>query len=494
VAALLGSAGYAVLAGLSLPTVRTVLMIGVVVVARLQRRRSGALQALSLALLAVLLVDPLSVLVAGFWLSFAGVAWLVWCLPTLETSLVRGFLSAQRVATIGLLPLGAVMFDQASLLGPLANLVAIPWWSLVVVPLCLLGTALEALWQGAGGWAWRLGSRCFEWSWMLFDWLAGSRLALRWLPEAGAAALLLSLCGAFWLLMPRGTPGKPLALLLWLPLLLPERELPRAGEVELLAMDVGQGLAVLVRTRHHALLYDTGPAVRDGFDAGERVVVPALRATGTGALDALVLSHADSDHAGGYGAVRAVMPIAASYAPAGAPLDVAGRCEQGGGWEWDGVRFRFLHPSPGFPYLRNESSCVLRVETAHGAALLTGDVGEVVEQRLLRAQRQDLRADVVFAPHHGSGGSSRQAFVAASQARLVLVSAGHANRFGHPRAEVVRRWRDSGAEVLNTAQSGAVRVWIGRGGLQVRERRSWKARLWDAAERQRSAAILSASE
>jgi competence protein ComEC len=193
------------------------------------------------------------------------------------------------------------------------------------------------------------------------------------------------------------------------------------------------------------------------------------------------------------GAVRAVFPVPDALAPLGAPLDVRERCTAGDEWSWDGVRFRFLHPSPGFPYLRNESSCVLRIETVHGAALLTGDIGDVIEQRLLRDARADLRADVVLAPHHGSAGSSQPGFVRASGAGLVLVSAGHGNRFGHPRADVVQRWRESGAEVLNTADSGAIRVWLGREGVQVRERRPWRSRLWDAAERRRAAAILSAN-
>lgn len=490
--ALVGALGYAAVAGFALPTVRTVLMIAMVVLARLWRRPVAAADSLALAAIAVLLFDPLSVLAAGFWLSFAGVAWLVWCLPRSEDGLLRGFLSAQGVATLGLLPLTVMLFGQASLAGPLANLVAIPWWSLVVVPLALLGTGLEAVQAGWGAWAWRASSWCFDLSWPLFEWLGQGRFSLWWLPEARGWALPLALLGAFWLLLPRAVPGKALALLLWLPLLWPARELPRPDEVELVMIDVGQGLSLLLRTANHALLYDAGPAVRDGFDAGERAVVPALRALGVARLDRAVVSHGDNDHAGGFDAVRAVLPVARWYAPEGAPPPGDTPCVAGEGWEWDGVRFRFLHPSPAFPYLRNESSCVLRVESAHGAMLLTGDIGEVIERRLLRDTAADLRADVVLAPHHGSAGSSQRAFVEATGARLVLVSAGHGNRFGHPRAEVVRRWQAAGAEVLATADSGAVRVWLGADGLQVRERRAWRSRLWDAAGRARTAAILSA--
>ncbi|WP_025997969.1 ComEC/Rec2 family competence protein, partial [Xanthomonas phaseoli] len=225
IAALLGAAAYALLAGLALPTVRTVLMIGVVALARVLRRRASTAHVLSLALLAVLLCDPLSVLVAGFWLSFAGVAWLVWCLPSDDRAIVRGFLSAQTVATVGLLPLTVSLFGQASLVGPFANLVAIPWWTFVVVPLCLLGTALEAIYPGTGVWAWQLAGWCFELTWPGFVWLGQTAVALWWVPESDGVALIAALLGAFWLLLPRATPGKSLAALLWLPLLWPDREL-----------------------------------------------------------------------------------------------------------------------------------------------------------------------------------------------------------------------------------------------------------------------------
>lgn len=492
IGALLGATSYAAVAGFGLPTVRTVLMVAVVVLARLGRRPVDVAGALALAALAVLWLAPLSVLTAGFWLSFAGVAWLLWCLPE-RTHWLRGFLSAQRVATLGLLPLTVMLFGQASAIGPMANLVAIPWWSLVVVPLALVGTALEAICSGAGGVAWRASAWCFDLSWPLFQMLGSGGYSLWWLPEPVWFALPLALLAAVWLLLPAGVPGKCLALLLWLPLCLPWRDRPESGEFELVTLDVGQGLAVLLRTGHHTLLFDTGPAVADGFDAGERVVVPALRALGVPRLDRVVVSHGDHDHAGGLAAVQSVLPPAQVLMPPGLALAAGAEstCVAGQAWQWDGVLFEFLHPTPGFPYLGNESSCVLRVQGTYGAALLTGDIGEVIEQRLLKQTPAKLRADVVLVAHHGSGGSSSPGFVAATDARLALISNGHGNRFGHPRQDVVTRWQRSGAEVLDTAGSGALQVWLGREGLQLRERRIWRSRLWDAAERVRAAAILS---
>lgn len=490
-AALAGAGLYAAAAGFALPTVRTVLMIAVVALLRLARRRTGVWDVLALAALAVLLVDPLAVLGAGFWLSFFGVAWLLWCLPEAGRRPFHDLLSAQAVATVGLLPLTVVLFNQASLAGPFANLVAVPWWSLVVVPLALAGSGLDGLVPGAGGWAWSLAAWCFDLSWPLFEWLAMQQLSLVWLPEAPWFALPLAVVGALWLLLPRGLPGRPLALLLWLPLLWPRIELPGDGEAELHVLDVGQGLSVLVRTHSHALLYDTGPAVPEGFDAGERVVAPALRALGVRHLDRMVISHGDSDHAGGMAAVRSGVAVHQALAPEAAALAGFEPCLAGESWEWDGVRFRFLHPPRFFPDLGNEGSCVLRIETVRGAALLPGDIGRTVERGLVRRGREApdeaLQADVVLVPHHGSGGSSDPEFVAATRARFAVVASGHGNRFGHPRQDVVRRWRESGADLLDTADTGAVHVRLDRQGARVETRRRTHPRLWDAVRRAEAA-------
>lgn len=487
-AAALAGVGYAAVAGFALPTVRTALMMIVWALARMGRRPAQVTDTLAMVLVAVLLFDPLSPLAAGFWLSFAGVAWLSWALPADSAMpLWRGFLSAQAVATLGLLPLTVVLFGQASLAGPWINLLAIPWWSLVVVPLSLLGLLAESLVSGAGLLPWRWAAFCFDLLWPLIVDLGRSDFALWWLPESPAWALPLALLGAAWLMMPRGTPGKALSLFLWWPLLWPDLRRPAPGDAQITVIDVGQGLSVIVRTAHHALLYDTGPATRDGFDAGERAVVPTLRALGIARLDRIVLSHGDNDHAGGYaGIVRTQRPTE-TWMPPRMPWQASRHaCHSGVDWRWDGVRFRFLHPSAEFPYLGNESSCVLRIDARRGSVLLMGDIGEVIERDLVR-RGVPLRADIVLAAHHGSAGSSDPAFVKATGARLVLVSSGHGNRFGHPRPEVVARWRNAGAEVLDTARSGALQVWLEPQGVAVRERRHAYRRFWDAEQRHRNA-------
>jgi len=487
--ALLAAIGYATAAGWELPTLRTVLMIAVLALTRLRRRASSVAQALAWAGLVVLVVDPMAVVSAGFWLSFAGVAWLAWCLPDMgKTSVVKGLMASQWVATVGLLPLTVILFGQASLAGPVANLVAIPWWSLVVVPLAVLGTGLDAVFSGSGDWAWRMAAWAFDASWPLFAWLAGSRLSLWWLPEPRWFALPLALLAAFWMLLPQGIPGRMLAALLWLPLLWPDRNLPAPGELEVTVLDVGQGLAVLLRTARHSVLYDTGPALPDGYDAGERVVVPALHALGVRRLDAIIVSHGDLDHAGGFAAVQRRFQTPLVFAPRhDRPNADAAPCLAGSAWQMDGVRFSFLHPDLHFPALRdrNVSSCVLRVKTDHGAVLLTGDISAVVERLLVHRGPQALRAEVVLAAHHGSKRSSDRLFVAASGARHVLVSAGYGNAFGHPHPDVVARWQAAGALVYGTPDSGALRVRIGADGIAAQGERQRRHRFWDAGRRDR---------
>jgi competence protein ComEC len=479
IAGLLAAGAYAALAGFALPTVRTVSMIAAVLIAVLLRRRIGSWQAFSLALLAALAVDPLSVLGAGFWLSFLGVAWLLWCLPRdARAAPLRTLISAQGVMTVSLLPLTVWFFGQASVVGPFANLVAVPWVSFVTVPLALAGTSLALLYEPLGTPFFVASAWTMQWLWSALEPAAGVSGALVYLPQPDRLAFALALLGAFWLLLPRAIPGKGLALLLFAPLLWPQRVPIDAGTVEVWMFDVGQGLSVLVRTREHALLYDAGPGFAGGFDLGEAAVLPALRALGVARLDAYVESHGDNDHAGGSASVLH------AYTPgrvlASDPRREGARpCVAGDQWAWDGVHFEILHPPRDFPYLKNDSSCVLRIDAGGQAVLLAGDIGELIEARLLRERRERLDAGVLVVPHHGSRTSSSPAFVAAVDAEVALIGVGHRNRFGLPRAEVVQRYADEGAAVLDTAGSGAIRLRLGGGEMPTPLRwREVDPRVW----------------
>jgi competence protein ComEC len=291
--------------------------------------------------------------------------------------------------------------------------------------------------------------------------------------------MVLAVAGAVVALPVHPLPGRCLGWVAIAAVLLSDTRRPPPQGLDMTVLDVGHGLAVVVRTQSYALLYDAGARYRSGFDTGSQIVVPALRALGIESLDTVIVSHADNDHAGGLAAVASQFPDARIIA--GADVDWPGSlpCSQGQRWQRDGVTFEILHPS-GSGHLRgNDGSCVLRIRAASGAALLTGDI-EVAGERALVSAVEDLAADVVVVPHHGSSTSSTAALIQATRPRYAVVSAAHNNRWGFPRPEVGRRWESAGAEVLVTAASGAVTVEFGRSGLTVREARARSPRYWRA--------------
>jgi competence protein ComEC len=460
-AALLVATMYSALAGFGLPTVRTLLMIAVVTLARCSRRGSGGAQSLALATIAILLFDPLAVLAAGFWLSFVGVGFLMLCLQSRGRGL-RAFLheltAGQLVMTVALLPLTLWFFGQASLVGALSNLVAVPVVSFVIVPCALLGMLLLGLCPPLAAPVLWLAARIVHAQWWLFERMATWPGAHWYLPAVQLHALLLAVVGALWMFMPRGVPLRWLGAVLFLPLLLPPRSTPADGAFRLWVLDVGQGLAVLVRTHDHLLVYDTGARYPSGFDLGEAVVLPSIHALGLSRVDMLMISHGDNDHAGGAQTVAEAFPQARRLAGEPARMRVPmQQCAAGQAWQWDGVRFRVLSPAPGGGDRDNDSSCVLLVEGRGGRVLLPGDISSKAEPAVAAAVGTGP-PPVLVVPHHGSKTSSGAAFIAALRPSLALVSAGWRNRFGHPRAEVLARYAEAGVPLFNTAVEGAVEV------------------------------------
>ncbi|MBN8921832.1 MAG: DNA internalization-related competence protein ComEC/Rec2 [Rhodanobacter sp. 68-29] len=459
--ALLVAGIYSALAGFGLPTVRTLLMIAVVALARCSRRGGHGAQSLALALIAILAVDPLAVLAAGFWLSFTGVGLLMLCLQSRGHGL-RAFLhelgAGQILMTVSLMPLTLWFFGEASLVGALSNLVAVPFVSFVIVPCALLGMLCLGLCPPLATPVLWLAAQLAHAQWWLLERMATWPGAHWYLPQMAPWTLLLATLGALWLFLPRGVPLRALGLLLFLPLLWPPLAKPATGAFEVWVLDVGQGLSVLLRTRGHTLLYDTGARYPSGFDLGEAAVLPAIHALGIARLDVLMVSHADNDHAGGARSVAAAFPAARRYAgePERMPLPMS-PCTSGQAWAWDGVRFRVVNPAPDAGGKGNDRSCVLLVEGAGGRLLLTGDITVKVEPQVAAALG-DGPAPVLLVPHHGSKTSSGQAFIDAVAPPLAIVSAGWRNRFGHPKPEVMARYAEAGVPVLDTADSGAIGI------------------------------------
>lgn len=463
--------GYGALAGFSVPTARSVVAVAVVALLVTWRRTVTVPALLATVAFVVLLIEPLAPLVPGFWLSFAGV--IVLAIPVVAARnrgglhLARALVTTQLAMTAGLAPLLAAFFGQFPAAGLVANLVAVPAFSVVLLPLTLLGTAVATVAPAPGAWLLHRAADGFD-AWRLFvAWCAELPGAVWYFPAAGIPALLVAGAGAVLLLWPRPWPGRWLGLPMLLALLTAAEPPVPAGEVRLTVLDVGQGLAVLVQTARHTLLYDAGPKFR-GSDAGERVVVPVLQALGVAHLDTLLISHADIDHRGGAAAVLERYPDAFTRGARAfdrAPEPAA--CTAGTGWQWDGVRFDVLHPPPGpGPGRDNDLSCVLRVASRRGSVLLTGDIEAATEQALV-AQAGLGPVDLVVAPHHGSRSSSSPALVGATRPRHVVIAAGYRNRWHFPAPAVVARWRDAGACVLVTAEEGAVRFESGaRPGLR----------------------------
>ncbi|CAD5108810.1 DNA internalization-related competence protein ComEC/Rec2 [Zestomonas carbonaria] len=468
--------GYGLLAGFEVPVRRACVMVGMVLLWRLRFRHLGVWLPWLLALNAVLLVEPLASLQAGFWLSFAAVAVLalVFAGRLGPWSWWRSWGRAQWTMAIGLLPALLALGLPVSVSGPLANLIAVPWVGFLVVPLALLGTLLLPLFGLGDGLLWLAGG-LLE---LLFQVLA--RIAA-WLPAWSAPAMpwwvwLLGAIGALLLLLPAGVPMRALGAALLVPMLAPPVDLPPPGRAEVWVLDVGQGLAVLVRTREHALLYDTGPRFGE-FDIGERVVAPSLKALAVGRLDLMLISHADADHAGGAVAIGRALSVerVLSGEPESLPADLhAGPCVDGAEWTWDGVRFitwRWREAVSG-----NPASCVLLVEANGERLLLTGDIDARAERALVDAGH-DLRAEWLLAPHHGSRSSSSAVFLKAVRPRVVLISRGAHNAFGHPHPLVLTRFRAFGIDVRDTVDGGALRLELGAHGeiSELRgDRRFWR--------------------
>jgi competence protein ComEC len=486
-AGLAAALAYAALSGFAVPAQRTVFMLAIVAVALWLGWMMRPLAVLAAAAALVIVLDPMAVISAGFWLSFGAVAVIMLASGGRigRFSWLGAWARTQWAVTLALVPLLLAMFQQVSLVSPIANAVAIPLVSLVVVPLTLFAAVLPLDWLAHA--AHSVMALCMS----LLETLERVPDAA-WQQHAPPSwAVPLAMLGALWMLLPRGFPTRWVGAGLMLPLFLslPPRAAP--GELWLTVLDVGQGLAVVARTHGHALLYDTGPAFSDQVSAGERIVVPYLRASGVRRLDGVIVSHDDLDHSGGTLAVLQAMPVQwlSSPLPKLHPISETAankrRCSAGERWEWDGVAFEMLHPDAEsyneFDLKDNDRSCVLRIVSPYGAVLLPADIERRSEIRLLRDSPRRLSADVLIAPHHGSRTSSTPEFVVAVAPRLVVFAVGYRNRFGHPHPAVVRRYRDQGSELVRTDLAGAVLVRMSSSGIETSgwrqlERRYWQGR------------------
>jgi competence protein ComEC len=503
IAGVLAAAAYALFSGWGVPAQRTVWMLGTAALLLASGRRWPWLLILLAAAVVVSALDPWALLQAGFWLSFVAVGLLMvsdaqrepavapssaaqarWrqLLPAAVANARRG-VRTQVIATLGLAPLTLVFFQQVSVVGFVANLIAIPTVTLLITPLALLGSVAAPLWS-VGGWlTQQLASG--------LSLLAQSPGAVWTAAAAPAWAQATGLLAGVIAVSPLPLRLRMLALPLALPLLWPNMTRPEFGRFDVLAADVGQGTAVLVRTHQHTLVYDAGPQYSRGSDAGQRVLLPLLRARGERQIDRLVLSHRDTDHVGGAPALLRALPVGAVWSSLDAEHPLLGmatvqhRCEAGQSWTWDGVQFELLHP-PAADYARstkaNARSCVLRISDGRTSALLTGDIEREQEESLVTEYGDALRSDLLLVPHHGSRTSSTAAFLDAVQPRVAVVQAGYRNRFGHPAPDVLERYQQRGIRVVTSAACGAFASGEPPSCERARSRRYWRNVVRDLAD------------
>jgi competence protein ComEC len=460
--ATIGSAGgYCLLAGLSLPTQRALVMITMAMLALLWQRPVVPSRILALALMAILVIDPSAPLTMGFWLSFAAVAAILYYALHSQgdgREALRDWFGLQLAVTLALLPVTLILFQQIPLLSPLANLIAVPWANLTVVPLTLMAVLAGFISESAQFCLLQLAALAMDWLWQFLVWLAHSPWVITYHPAPPIWTLVFTLPGLLLLLAPSGTPGRWLGGPLCLPLMFVPIAAPAPGAVWFTLLDVGGGLSAVILTAEHALVYDTGPRRGTNFDIGRAVLVPFLRQQGVAKLDTLIISHADKAHMGGTRSLleRIKVDEILTASPYEVPIERAQSCWAGTQWLWDEVRFSILHPAEEGEFSGNNASCVLLVESRHGRVLLTGDIESSAQAALVRRQGAGLRAEVLVAPQQGAGNAPLADFIAAVQPRYALFSTGYKNRFGFPKLETVQRYREIGAEVLDTATEGAI--------------------------------------
>jgi competence protein ComEC len=496
VPALLAAASYSALAGFEVSTIRALVMLLVAAAFAMRGRGMAPVDLLGAAAVAILVVDPFAVLAAGFWLSFAGVSLLLLAAaglrhsapiahePVAKWSTVAGhvitFGRVQLMLGVGLAPLTVAWFAQVSVIAPLTNLVAVPLFTFIIMPLALAGTVLLPFKGGAV--LLHLAADVLGCLLTLLEQVASWPITTWRAPPVGTVGLGFAALAALIFCWPRPLPLRWVGSLLLLPLLTGTREARAPAEMRVMVMDVGQGLAVLVQTAQHALLYDAGPAFGTR-DAGNSIVLPVLHELGVRDLDVVVVSHADADHAGGAAAVLQEFPGArlVANAPGGLSARSFARCIAGLGWSWDGFEFRIVAPQER-EHARlsdNDSSCVVLIRGPATGVLLPGDIGESRESELV-SRGVIPPVDLVLAPHHGSRSSSGSTLVSATRPRLVVMSAGYRNRWNFPAAEVSERWMRAGACILTTANTGALLIEFRRGaGPHIRHRqRIDGAHLW----------------
>ncbi|MCK4842081.1 MAG: DNA internalization-related competence protein ComEC/Rec2 [Methylococcales bacterium] len=474
---------YSALAGFSLPTQRSLLMLSIVMMTLVWQRNITPVNTLSITMLAVLLYDPLAVLSVGFWLSFLAVFLIVYSLAGRlgKAGYWQGAIKIHFITALGLAPLLIFYFQQFSIIAPIANFITVPIISLLVVPLCLLGVMLMFLSSTLASYVFDWVDHVLQGLWLVLIKMAELPFASITVIPPPTYTLPFALLGMLILLAPKGMPARYLGVVLLLPLLFVSIEKPKDGAVVMTLLDVGQGLSAVIETKKHTLVFDTGAKYSEQFDMGSTVVLPFLKSKGIDIVDILLISHGDNDHIGGAGSILKQTNVSQvltsvpnklkQYSPT--------QCQAEQSWVWDQVNFEILSPTIGSQIGDNNNSCVLKVTSKQGSFLLTGDIEKSAEYWLLDNKVEKLASDVLIAPHHGSKTSSTLAFLTKVDADIILIPSGYRNRFSFPHKQVIKRYKELGIDWVNTSDHGALTVSYSLGKIVIKSARLEKRKYWN---------------
>ncbi len=480
--AFVGAFIYAALAGFSLPTQRALIMIAVFLLGLLSSRRLLVSNVVCVAVVLILLLDPFSILAADFWLSFTAVILILYITRYRYSnqSRLRRWLQLQCLLSFALSPFLIFWFKQFPLYSIFANLIAIPTIGFIIVPLVLLAMILLLPFPRAAEFIYGLVDRISNLQWSFLDLLSQQHSAIIPVASTNKVSLIIAIIGILILLMPKGLPGRWLGLVFLLPLLFPIASNLNQGEFDFSLLDVGQGLSAVIQTRQNTLVYDAGARFSERFNIGDAVIKPYLRNQGVTELSLLMISHGDNDHIGGANSIIEQFKIdrVLSSVPKKISISTDEHCHAGQKWLWDGVEFEVLHPSIGSGFTGNNASCVLKVSSQHGSVLLTGDIEQAAEKSLINNMPEQIKVDILLAPHHGSKTSSSNEFIATIAPEYAVISAGYRNRFGFPKQDIMSRYEAHGVETLITFMTGEISMKFSAAGLVIEQFRSKNRRFW----------------
>ncbi len=487
---LIGGLMYATLAGFSIPTQRALIMLSIWMLSILFNRKYASSEIIAISLLAVLVIDPFAVMDAGFYLSFIAISIIAYGMTCRVQGNIKDWRNVwwkwgrvQYLVAIGLFPVLILWFQQYPLVGILANIIAVPYISLIVVPLVLLGIILLLFIFPVGEFVLQLASQSLEILWPFLEYLSDVESNLWQSTSPSMLAFVAGMIGVLLLLMPKGVPARWVGVFWLTPLLLPHSESPKINDFWFAQLDVGQGLAAIIQTQNHSLIYDTGDRFSERFNAADAAIIPFLKSQNIHHPDLLIISHGDRDHIGGakalltqYPNIHVLTSIDEKIIHSG-----VGKCVVGQRWQWDGVNFEILSPTYSEGYQGNNSSCVLKVSNGQHSVLLTGDIEQAAESRLLRTMPDKLFANVLIAPHHGSKTSSSVAFVNAVSPEIVVFPVGYRNRFGFPKQDIISRYESHQVKMLNTARDGALLFRFEDSGMIFSRYKHENRRFWTSA-------------